>query len=100
VWLTPLTLEDWIQVLATTDRKILYRVQLPQDPSESRPPPPNSACSPTPIRRSLTRSPGVWAPPTVALTPVGERPFEYMPSELRGLWSEIMDTLTGSPKSK
>ncbi len=100
MWLTPIRLTDLVYCMTDPELDRYYLVQPPQAPSEPLLRPLTQASRLTPTRRSLTRSPGVWVPPTVSLTPDGEPLYDYTPSALRELLSEIMATLTRSPRAK
>jgi len=100
VWLTPITLTGLVELLAERPLEVAYLVRPPLEPSvfQLRLRTPGSRLMLT--RRSLISSPGVWVPPTGLLTPEGERLFEYTQRGLRGLSSEITDTLLVSPETE
>jgi len=100
VWLTPISPNTLILVAQALDLGPIYLVQHPEGPLEYPLRLPTRRSKRTPIRRSSTRSPGVWVPPIGFSTPIGEHLFGSTQSELHGLWSEIMDTLVASAKLK
>jgi len=100
VWLTPISLSALVKVLTDPEVAQYFLVQPPRNPSVSQLRPLTQASRLTPTRRSSIRSPGVWVPPTVLHTPEGEPLFDYTPSSLRELLSEIMATLERSPGTK
>ena len=93
MWLTPISLTDLVMELIDPGHDRYYLVQAPRSPLESLLRPLTQASRLTPTRRSLIRLPGVWVPPTVRPTRGGEPPFDYTPSALQELLSEIMGTL-------
>lgn len=100
MWLTLINLRHLVEILYRIQPQGIYLVQPPRNPSVSQLRPLTQASRLTPTRRSLIRSPGVWVPPIVSLTPEGEPLFDYTPSASRELLLEIMGTLVRSAKSK
>jgi len=100
VWLSPTNLTDLIWILSQTERPPIFRVRKLRWDLEYLLPPLTPLCRPTPTRRLSTSLPGLWVPPTELRTQESEQLFEYTPSELQELWSEITATLLVSPKRK
>ncbi len=100
MWLTPISPNILVQVAQALDLGPIYLVRPPESPSEYQLQIPTLRSRPMSTVRLLTRSPGVWVPPIELRTPESEHQFGCTPSELQELWSEIMDTLARSPKSK
>lgn len=93
MWLTPINPRELVETLHRIHPERAYLLQPPRSPSECLLRPLTQASRLTPTRRSLTRLPGVWVPPTVSLTPDGEPVYDYTPNGLQELLLEIMATL-------